>query len=80
MRRSIRPALERLRAAGDFVPDATRRTLLGLGYADTDVEVQPMRVPSGWNSAQPPVGAVFAVHVGLCQRRSKIDPLATVQY
>ena len=60
----IRPALERLHAAGEFAPDATKRALLGLGYPKTDIEVLPMHVPSGWSSPQPPVGSVFAVHVG----------------
>jgi hypothetical protein len=51
----IRPALEQLRAAGDFAPEATRQALLDLGYRAQDIEVTPMREPPG---------AVYALHVG----------------
>jgi hypothetical protein len=51
-------------ATGDFRSDATRRALLGLGYLDADIEDEPMRVPLGWTSPQPPAGAVYAVHIG----------------
>jgi hypothetical protein len=60
----IRPELAKLRTAGDFAPDSTRRMLLNLGYPSGDVEVTPMRTPGGWSSPQPPAGAVFAVHLG----------------
>ncbi len=52
----IRPQLQRLRAAGDFALDSTRRTLLALGYPPTDIQVEPMHDGSA--------GAVFAVHAG----------------
>jgi hypothetical protein len=51
----IRPALEHLRAAGLFGPDATLGALVALGFAVPDVQVEPMR--------QPP-GTAYAVHVG----------------
>jgi hypothetical protein len=52
----IRPELQRLRTAGDFALDSTRRTLVALGYPPTDIQVEPLHDGSA--------GAVFAVHVG----------------
>jgi hypothetical protein len=52
----IRPELQRLRAAGDFALDSTRRTLVALGYPVTDIQVEPLHDGSA--------GAVFAVHAG----------------
>jgi hypothetical protein len=52
----IRPELARLHAAGDFALDSTRRMLVALGYAATDIQVEPL------NNGSP--GAVFAVRAG----------------
>lgn len=52
----IRPQLLRLRTAGDFSLDSTRRTLVALGFPATDIQVEPMHDGSA--------GAVFAVHAG----------------
>jgi hypothetical protein len=53
----IRPALEGQRAKGDFTPEGTRATLVGLGYPAERVQVATMHDPTI-------TGAVFAVRVG----------------
>jgi hypothetical protein len=58
----IRPRLAALRATGDFAPESTRQTLLGLGLRSEDVQVTAMRTPL--DAATPPPGAVFAARFG----------------
>jgi hypothetical protein len=60
----IRPALAKLRAAGDFAPASTQHALLGLGFPATTVIVKPMRAPLAAPSSAAPVGVVYAVRVG----------------
>lgn len=51
----IRPALEKLRAANRFSPDAVRSALIGLGYRKENIGVREFD--------QPP-GVVYGVQVG----------------
>jgi hypothetical protein len=60
----IRPALERLRAAGSFAPEATQRVLLSLGYPATDILVTPMQPAMLGTTTQAPPGAVYALRIG----------------
>jgi hypothetical protein len=57
----IRPALEALRAGGNFAPDATRQALLDLGYRGEDIMVTTMRLSALSTATTPPPGAVYAV-------------------
>jgi hypothetical protein len=60
----IRPALVKLRAAGDFAPASTQRALVVLGFPATTVIVKPMRAPLEASGLAAPDGVVYAVHVG----------------
>ena len=60
----IRPALLRLRSAGDFAAASTQRTLVALGFPATTVIVKPMRAPLAAPGSAVPDGVVYAVRVG----------------
>lgn len=60
----IRPALEKLRAAGTFSPEAVLQTFKTIGLPYDRIWATPMRTPSWWTSPAPPVGVVFLVRVG----------------
>ena len=57
----IRPALEALRVAGNFAPEATRQALVDLGYRTEDVVVTPMWPSTLSGATTQPPGAVYAV-------------------
>jgi hypothetical protein len=60
----IRPALERLRKAGNFAPAAVLRAFQDLGLPRDRISATPMSTPSWWTSATPVQGVVYVVRAG----------------
>lgn len=61
----IRPALARLRKAGDFAPEAVLRTFKRLGLPNDRIWAGPMRTSPLLTSPTPVLGAVFSVRAGI---------------